>query len=146
MRTLLVAALVASAFLIAESAGAAGEIPRRPAHPRSGGPHTTFVLRYTSEGADIDGGDQVYLYGPPRTGCRGLLAREPAGDGPGPEAVPFGFKSSMVEPQPGYDTESQHRPHKLRHWCRGYYHGAVIYESRCPGCTATVLRFFFIVR
>jgi hypothetical protein len=86
--------LVVAGVIAGTTTAAAGETSanRHALSPRSGRADTIFTLRYVSQGADTDAGDQLYLYGPQHTGCRGLIVQDSVGDAPGRQVVRFGFK------------------------------------------------------
>ena len=117
---LLTAAL--SALAIAAGPSAAADHPRFPVTPRRGTATTTFRFRYSSSGSDTSG-DQLYLYGPGGSRCRGKIAQFPTGFAEGRQTIVMG---------PGArdrgDFQFGLEPPRGR-WCRGNYHGKIRYEG-----------------
>jgi hypothetical protein len=143
--------LVVAGVIAGTTTAAAGETSanRHALSPRSGRADTIFTLRYVSQGADTDAGDQLYLYGPQHTGCRGLIVQDSVGDAPGRQVVRFGFKRGeppwLLRP---YARPQSPNTRPLHRWCSGYYHGVVVWECASrPSCPDVVAaRFFFLVR
>lgn len=146
IRVALLVALSSLAIVPPPLAYAKSDIERRPARPGSAGPFTTFVLRYDSAGSSSVGGDELYLHGPRGTPCRGQIAHEPTGHFEGLQRIRFGFHPPAKDQG---DREYYVVPDFLDRgrWCRGYYHGHVLFQDESSGMsTHTFLRFFFVVR
>ena len=123
---------------------------RRPAvrrwrvHPRHGGPLTTFRFRYWSPGSD-NNGDQLYLYGPPGTRCRGEIAQTPTGFARGTQTILLGPRARGSGPRT-FAIGADVRGGPFRRWCRGLYRGVIRWEGWDVEEEIVVGRFFFRVR
>jgi hypothetical protein len=146
------AALAAVAGLIALSGLAQAAVPRYPTKPSSGGPHTTFSLRYKWFGPDAE--NQLYLRGPRGTRCAGLIVQEAVGWASGPQTLNFQFKRegdtidgpAWFRPRRSLRRDPPDGPSgpPLRSWCPGYYHGYITNIGNRSG-EFLEARFFFVV-
>jgi hypothetical protein len=108
---------------------------------------TTFTIRYESDGAEAEGGDQLYVIGPRGTGCQGLVIQGPTGHDAGTQRVDMGPRANERATIPRYGFRPRHpRTDRAINWCRGVYRGRVEWDGSDPDDEEVHTRFRFRVR
>jgi hypothetical protein len=140
------------ALTLALPASAQDDRPRRvQPKPKSGGPMTTFVVRYHAIGQDAMGGDQLYVLGPKGTRCDGVVIYyAPVGHEEGTQVISLGPR--VDESDDGRRNRYHYAPRdpdserRLGSWCRGVYRGWVEFETEGDRTPEKHTRFRFAVR
>lgn len=145
--------MAAGAGVLALALPAAAQEPKPETvqpKPKSGGPLTTFVIRWVTDTDSDNAGEQFYVWGPRGTRCKGLVAYSPVGYTGGPQTVRVGPRArgegerlfSVRPEEPG--TEGPAKP--LERWCKGVYRGRVEFHNEDGETEYIVVRFRFRVR